>query len=241
MLFNKKPSLAWYLGRKPYKTINTSYDQKYFKVLEELVGVMIQHYRKNPWNKTPLEISEIYEIAYMLTGYLEDFVSEIGFWQAIRNKNKEIYGTPVPLFLKPNTLEFDSYDDEDLNIEDICLMLWYNLGLYYDITFNPQNRGIRLMAEDILEVMTDHYDTLDGTSFYDDFLHVEKGEDWGKIKQKIHWFAYKSPFVQLECHKSRRDRKTSDATDWNLPQLEQILKDEDIFSRTSMRWHGQLC
>ena len=232
MLFNKKPTLAWYTKRKPYNFV--SYDLPYFAVLEKIAKEITQANLRFPNG-----IKDDYELAYMCTGYLEDFISEIGYWQTIREKNKELYGTPVPFFYKQGS----DYNEDDMNVEDICLIIWYFKGLTSTNLHNPQNPDIEILANEIFNIMIENYDKLDATAFYDEYYQVEDGdsEDWGKFKRKCNWFANNSPFTCYECsnYLAEEMQPQKIAKEFGA-EFNFITANENMLFRRGIKWHGRL-
>lgn len=229
----KKPTLAWFNARKPYKNSKLNYDAQYFKVLEEMVVVIGRNVKNN------IDVKIQYEMAYMLTGYLEDFLCEIGMWEAIRLKNKNLFGTSVPIFLNKSEEKVD-YVEDDINLEDICLIIWYNLSQNSNEIFNSENASILKLANQILAIMNKHYDKLPATTFYDDFFKIKPNDDWGQLKWKLNWFAFNSPFVQMEANRKLNElNENSQHKSDEYAKIAPLMNHEDVLFRTGTRWHGQ--
>ena len=60
------------------------------------------------------------ETAMMMAWYLEDVVSELGFWHVFVEQHRARYGKPLPFYTDADT----EYYPDEVNRADICFLLW---------------------------------------------------------------------------------------------------------------------
>lgn len=112
--------------------------------------------------------------------YFEDVVSGIGIWQTFTSKHKELYGKYLPFY----DLDEEEYYQDEVNLEDVCFLVWMILQKEKDGTFlNPENPYLVKMASMIYEVLdaefeeapmnTEMLEHLKNPSYYRDFYSVK--------------------------------------------------------------------
>ncbi len=96
-------------------------------------------------------------VAIMMALYLEDVVSGLGIWQTFTEEMKARYGYFLPFY----AIDESDYVHEEINIADVCFMLWRRLQLRAtdkNIIINPLDTGIAFVAESIMTVLDVAYE-----------------------------------------------------------------------------------
>lgn len=76
------------------------------------------------------------ETAMTLAYYLEDVVSELGFWQVFVAKHKALYGKYLPFF----PIDESQYYLNEVNRQDVCFLLWMSVqNNKRETLVNPEN------------------------------------------------------------------------------------------------------
>lgn len=169
----------WMLYR-PYPNF-TNYDGYYLRLANQVFD-----WFANPtsgFSKT-VERSDLRNLSVILTCHFEDFVNEIGLWAALRRKNEQLYGRPIPIF------ELDGYDSDYLNPQDFCYLIWQSLGKMTSKTFDPFNPGLLAAGDFCFDFFESKIDAAPTTDFYDKWLVFDKNLHFFELKTRMKWMAF---------------------------------------------------
>ena len=84
------------------------------------------------------------ETAMTLAYYLEDVVSELGFWRTFVAKHKALYGKYLPFF----PIDESQYYLDEVNLQDVRFLLWMSVQDNKRETFvNPENPYLLELSE----------------------------------------------------------------------------------------------
>lgn len=164
---------SWSLGHLDPKT-NAS-DFYYVKLARKLYDVI--HFSEVGRDEGEFMCERF---AMAVTYYFEDVVSGIGVWQTFTSKHKELYGKYLPFY----DLDEEEYYQDEINLEDVCFLVWMILQKEKKGTFlNPENPYLVKMASMIYNVLdaefenapinTEMLENLKDKSFYEDFFSVK--------------------------------------------------------------------
>lgn len=92
------------------------------------------------------------ETAMAIAAYLEDFVSDLGVWRAMRGLYRERFGTWLPFF----DCSHDDYAEDDVNIEDIQYLVWQAMMR----CGQQENRMFSPLSQYVTEASKVAYDTM---------------------------------------------------------------------------------
>lgn len=162
---------------RPYKEF-TAYDGYYLRLAKGIFDYL-NHPRRV--FRDLFQRADLQEVAILLTCHFEDFVSEIGLWQAFRQKNLALYGYVLPFY------ELDDYDPEYLNPEDFAYLLWHHLGSLGQKTMHPYGGPLQEAANYCYEFFEPRIDEAPATDFYDDWLTIEAEIPFFKLKERLIW------------------------------------------------------
>lgn len=182
----------WYIDKKPYKQAD-NYD-KYWINLTKNVDKIFHNYKDELFDDD-ISNEDIAEIAYVMTSYFEDFISDIGIWKALRNKHLEFYNTPVPFLVKNK----ESYDYDYINKPDIKFLFWRMLNIYFGFGefYDLDDNILDTITEKLYDLFDSEYETAYETDFYNNFLKIESNDDYFKIRDKIFWFSHSYLFDEI--------------------------------------------
>ncbi len=224
---SEKITQQWYLQKRPYQTFD-KYDRYLLQVTQEVFDLLKS--QPFPIQQFKLSHDQNKELAYIITGYFEDFMSEIGIWPALRQVNRDLFQTPIPVLLAPE----ENYDDNYINAVDIQFLIWnFYARNYFGYAITPQFEYFFLLSESIYNILEEEIGKEMATGFFDDWLSIDETTGFHQLFDKLHWFAmasfstgfeyrYKLGQQFMQQQKHNRDPKY-------LEMVHQFIKNDLIF------------
>lgn len=179
---------AW-LRTRPDKKYSVDYDQFYIDLAEELrvfIGKMAPIFSK--------EFDESAEInlAVVIAGYFEDFISEVGIWKAFTDRFREELGSDLPFY------DLEGYDPDYINWQDIALLIWVWSSRDFEKGFTDPLSSITIeFAKLFTEVLDEKIDHAPATSLFDEFLEVKDANKFFDVRFILNWLAIDSWLIGL--------------------------------------------
>lgn len=145
-------------------------------------------------------VSEDYErIGIDLAAYLEDKVTGMNIWNAFISLYGKQMGDSFPFY----DTECEEMFDDEPNYSDIKFLLWRGLDAPDQGSFiNPLNRGIEILAADILAILEEEYETApESPEFYKAIYEAPDMEDTLQIRGLCQWalmnsYVFCAPYVE---------------------------------------------
>lgn len=95
------------------------------------------------------------ELALTLSYYMEDVVSDFGWWEVFTSKHKELYGKYLPF----HTVDEEDYYQDEVNYPDVCFLVWMIAQKCMNERFlNPENPYLMKMASLLYKVLYDEFE-----------------------------------------------------------------------------------
>lgn len=146
----------------------------------------------------------IKETALNLTLYFEDRVADAGIFKAFTGKMKEMYGKVLPFY----EVDENEYYDDEPNYEDVRLIIWYSRICYEEGQLaNPENPAIRMLAEDVFELMEENFETISINEVLKDFLtDCTFLDNFYMLREVLKW-------ISIGCYLTANPYATDDISD----------------------------
>lgn len=125
----------------------------------------------------------IKELTIVLTRHFEDFINEIGIWEAVRKKNEHFYGKILPFY------DLSEYDSEYLNPEDFSYLAWHTLSDNSKKVIDPLNIIMLELGQLCYDFFEERIDEALVNSFFDDWLNVDDNIPFFDLKRKLTRFS----------------------------------------------------
>ena len=137
----------------------------------------------------------LHDAAVRLTAWFEDLCSGNMLWVVVNTVCKQRFGKLLPFY---DTTEY--YPGEP-NIQDIQLLLWDIIQSHYDDrVINPENSGIALAAEMILDIFDTEYETAPETEELMEYLtNPAISDDYWQARKALEWFSLSSYLSLRSC------------------------------------------
>ncbi len=159
-----------------------------------------------------LDAATLDELAVALIEFAEDIHADAGLWRALESYQSELFGTPLPLFLKPGEPLAGRFDPR--RIRYFLYILWRQFQPEYLLA--PDHRDLTELAETASEFLSDSFRRMPKDSSVTRFLRAPNRRGW-EVKRKLVWAARHSYLFRHQCasyHKENgADLSDIDTTD----------------------------
>lgn len=151
-----------WLAYKPYKT-HDSYDKFYISCANEVLEILKDYI--GFWTYEEINFDLQKTLAILLTSRFEDFISEIGLWQAFIQHNQRSFGYYLPFY------DMSNYDATYLNPADFSYQIWHQLSFdQEEFYMAPDKKEIIEMGQRIYELLEAKIDIAPATNFYQEYF-----------------------------------------------------------------------
>ena len=186
--FGQGPVGKDWLKYRPYQQFS-SYDRHYVK-LAQSVFAHLNHPKQE--FRDLFHRDDLIKIAVILTCYYEDYINEIGIWQAFIQKNQELYGYFLPFY------DLEAYEADSLNPQDFAYLIWHQLGKLTGKTLNPYGEPILAAANFCYDFFEEKIEESPTTDFYDEWLDISEDIYFFNLKERLIWMAFENYLVGPE-------------------------------------------
>ena len=163
-------------------------------------------------------------LAHILVEFAEDLHNDIGLWSSIENYNTEMFGTPLPLFIKSKEEISECFD-----INRFRFFIYSIFELFDDETMlSPTHKDLTLLAEEVAAFLKVKFATIPKDSGIKRLLQKPDEFAWD-VKRKLVWIAMNSYLFRydfLEYVNKHNNGKTE------IPVI------EDFICQENTRWSG---
>lgn len=138
-----------YISTRPIrKTYST--DAYYVPLANKILRCLVNNYK----GKQILTVDTLTAIAYKVTWYFEDIVSDMGIWRSFSEQCKELYGYNVPIY----HFNEEYYADEP-SLNAIRYIVWDVVSeLHYNVSVFPESGKLPAIANDIFNILDKEFE-----------------------------------------------------------------------------------
>ena len=197
-----KVFMSDWLKLKPYSNPNLQYDNFYLNLCNEVYEILKSE--EDFFENQAMEREQIKQLACMIVSYYEDFISEIGIWNAFIEHNKNTIGEYLPFYSSEN------YSNEYINWQDITYLIWHYTTKWYDETVYPADYKVFVNSgKEIFELLEEYIDDSPATSQYDKLLTIKPDSDFFDFKSTLNWFSTEAYTMGIEFGNHIKDQLES--------------------------------
>jgi hypothetical protein len=196
-------NINWFMSRRPYAK-QSGYDMYYLGICRDLFSII--DVLATEYGMDDLDEDDCREMAYVFTGYFEDQVNNIGFWNSLIALHKKHFGKRLPFFDK-DILQQQEEDHDDILPLDIHYLAY--ITLLNSIT-EEEEKPIVFFNTDFFKRLThevfsylEDIEEVETTDFYDHFLIPEN--DYIDFKKQLDWFTFKGYLHSIEFSRKLDD------------------------------------
>lgn len=147
----KRIYIKHWLKLKP-RNYNGKTDLHYLKIANNIYSSL--NYDQTIILQELMEPDDIIDLCCFITCYYEDVISQTNIWRAFKILYAATYNKPLPFYTVGA-----NYIDEEINLEDVALLLWYYINTIQDEKFlNPYNKFIFNIAKQIMDILDEDYE-----------------------------------------------------------------------------------
>ena len=141
-----------------------------------------------------LDAAKLDELAIALIEFAEDIHTDAGLWLALESYQSKLFGTPLPLFLKPGEPLAGRFDPR--RVRYFLYILWRQLQPEY--LLSPDHRDLMELAETVSGFLSASFHRLPKDSCVTRFLRTPNPRGWD-VKRKLVWAGQHSYLFRNEC------------------------------------------
>ncbi len=167
---DKRIFIKDWLELKPYgkQTITDSY---YLKICNDVKKVITTNKQSFVLQRY-LDNEDINLLSCFLTSYFEDLISEINIWNSFVRTHQRLYMKQLPFY------NLDEYYEEEINLQDICFLIWYFLNTVQEEKFiSPFNDFIVETAEKIIDVFDKEWEIAPENESLKKFYQIDQKQN----------------------------------------------------------------
>ena len=228
-----KITQQWFLKKRPYSSLD-DYDRYLINLTQEIYNTLKEN--QFPLDDFKLSIDQNKELAYILAGYFEDFMSEIGIWESLRNYHKELYDTPIPVLVGKE----DEYDETYINAADLQFLIWnFYARLYPGYAMTPQFEYFYLLSESVFNILDEEVDKGIATGFFESYLEITPEDNFYDVKNRLNWFAMESYITGFEFRFKLGQQFLQEQKKQNDPNYLRLVHNyilEDLLFKAPSQW-----
>jgi hypothetical protein len=193
----------------------------YIEQIEAIADLYLKKQKTFQDQSFKLKTDEAIRLGWRIAGYLEDIVNQIGIFKALTAKNREIFGTPLPLFVK----DPKHYDPDIINKQAIVFLIWdYITGIWEDFILSPCQIDLLNIAGDIFSYLTGQKKNVPHNSKLKEFFTLSDKKDGGYIKGRLLWFGVYSYLFRFyaENYLQGKEKRISTLEDFLMQKSTKI-------------------
>lgn len=194
-----KVFMSDWLKLKPYSNPNLQYDNFYLNLCNEIYEILKDE--EDFFEQQDMEREQIKQLTCVVVSYYEDFISEIGIWNAFTEHNKNTIGEYLPFYSS------EDYSNEYINWQDIAYLIWHYTTKWYDETVYPADYEVFIdLGKEIFELLEEYIDESPATSQYEKLLTIKSNCDFFEFKSTLNWFSTEGYTMGIEFGNSIKNQ-----------------------------------
>ena len=175
---NSKVYIKDWLALKPYDK-QTATDIYYLGICNKVKKALISN-RYSLLMQQVLSKNDTNMLACFLTSYLEDLISGTNIWRSFVKMHLKMYQKQLPFY------ELNHYVEEEINVEDIYLLMWYFLNsIQRDRIISPFNEYIIEVADVIIDIFDNVWEYAPENNYLKTFYEIDEHEDDFYVARKL--------------------------------------------------------
>lgn len=144
------------------------------------------------------------DMAFMLTAWFEDVISETHVWETFTGECERRYGSRLPFY----KLDGEYYPDE-INREDVMFLIWHYMQTDFgdERVINPENPALASAARQIFDMLCDEFEEALQNERMQEFYGKQTfgPEDFFAYRNKLMWFHLNCYFNLINTYRLSDD------------------------------------
>ncbi|MCP4149537.1 MAG: DUF3843 family protein [bacterium] len=185
----KKKLVEYYKNTRPIKGNLERVELEYVNVIEELTDLYLKRQKKFTFKTLELTPDEAMSLAWMLSGYLEDMINYIGIFKALTDKNRELFSTPIPLFLRNPK----GFTPGSIHKKAVSYLVWYFFREYRPaLLLSPTHEDLQTITGEFYTILKKKSKEVPRGSKVKEYLSLKGVTEAQEVKKRLVWFGMTS-------------------------------------------------
>jgi len=135
-------------------------------------------------------------LSTLIIEFAEDLHNKIGLWNSVEYYNKQLFNTPLPLFVNSENEIKEDFDERRVR----CLIYILFCELIPDLVIAPKHRDLDLLAKTVSAFLLDKFQNVPRISSVKEFLSQPNNLDWD-VKRKLVWVGTNSYLFRMSFNR----------------------------------------
>jgi hypothetical protein len=197
---DKNDLVQYYKSLRPTDYKNQKLEPRevfYIEIIEAIAGLYLKRQRKFVHQTLVLRSDEVMKLAWRFAGYLEDVLNQIGIFKALTAKNREIFGTPIPLFVK----DPEHFSPDNINKQAVSYLVWdFFTETRENLILSPTHDDLQTIAEEIYGYLKTQVKNVPRSSKLKEFITLSGNKDGGFVKRRLIWLGLDSYLFRFSAN-----------------------------------------
>lgn len=181
----------------------------YIEVIEAIADLYLKIQRKFVHQTLVLKSDEVMKLAWRIAGYLEDVVNQVGIFKALTTKNQEIFGTPIPLFVRDNK----HFSPDTVSKQAVTYLVWdFFTETRENLILSPTHDDLQTIAGEIYGYLKKQIKNAPLGSKLKEFITLSGNKDGGFVKRRLIWLGLASYLFRFSASNYLADKEPDVST-----------------------------
>jgi hypothetical protein len=189
---DKNSLVQYYKSFRPVDYKNERLDPRevfYIEAIEAIADLYLTRQRKFAHQTLVLKSDEAMKLSWRIAGYLEDVVNQVGIFKALTTKNREIFGTPIPLFVS----EPKRFSPDNINKQAVAYLVWdFFTETRENLILSPTHDDLQTISGEIYGYLKKQIKNTPPGSKLKEFITLSGNKDGGFVKRRLIWLGLDS-------------------------------------------------
>ncbi len=165
-------------------------------LINELEKLIKKTQTKYLYNTIKLTADKRGDLAALIIEFAEDLHNSIGLWESLEYYNKQMFNTPLPLFVES--------ENEITGLFDVNRIKYFVHTLFMDLKedllLTPTHQDLNLLAQTVSLFLIAKFKNVPKVTCLKEFLSLPNNFGW-EVKQKLFWLGTSSYLFRTSFHR----------------------------------------
>lgn len=181
----------------------------YIALIEAIADLYLKRQKIFKYQTMRVKTDEAMQLAWRIAGYLEDVVNQVGIFKALTTKNREIFGTPIPLFVHDNK----HFSPDSINKQAITSLVWdFFTETRENLILSPTHNDLQTIAGEIYGYLKEKIKNAPRSSKLKEFITFSGNKNGGFIKRRLVWLGLASYLFRFSASNYLADKEKNVST-----------------------------
>ncbi len=148
------------------------------------------------YNTIKLPSNQRRTLAALIIELAEDLHNNIGLWDSVEYYNKQLFNTPLPLFVERENEITEMFDINRIKYFIYTIFFEFN----EELIIAPSHNDLNFLAQKVSSFLTEKFKDIPRLSGVKEFLSLPNNFGW-EVKQKLFWLGTSSYLFRTSFHR----------------------------------------